>query len=230
MLARRRAERGPQQQPAGGGQRARASRGAHRIGDRPGGALQGLQRDVASEPVGHHHVGLTREQVAPLEVADESDPLRPGQGLVGLDHIGPALLLLLADGEQGDTGALHAEHRPAEKAEPRKANWIRCCGRTSVLAPQSRKRSGGPSVPGTGIWTASAGLWTPWARFSANRAAVMVAPVDPALTSELHSPAATAAAARTTEASGVERTAATGSASLPIHSVVGLQLDPGRGW
>ena len=31
----------------------------------------------------------------------------------------------------------------ALKAEPRKANWIRCWGRTSVFAPQSRKRSGG---------------------------------------------------------------------------------------
>ena len=50
--------------------------------------------------------------------------------------------------------------------------------------------------------------------------------MDPALTSELHSPAATAAAARTTEASGVERTAATGSDSLPIHSVVRSSSTP----
>jgi hypothetical protein len=95
------------------------------------------------------------------------------------------------------------------------------------LAPQSRKSSGGLSRSGTGICTASAGLWTPCARFSANRAAVIVAPVEPALTSELQPPAATAAAARTTDASGVERTAATGSASLPIHSVVGSTSIPG---
>ena len=64
-----------------------------------------------------------------------------------------------------------------------------------MLAPQSRKSSGGPSASGTGIWAASAGRWTPCARFSAKSAAVIVAPVYPALTSELQRPSATAAAA-----------------------------------
>ena len=94
-----------------------------------------------------------------------------------------------------------------------------------MLAPASRKQRRCASASGTGICAASAGRWTPLIRFIANSAAVIVAPVEPALTSAPERPSATSAAARTTEASGVERTAATGSASLPIHSSVGDQLD-----
>ena len=93
---------------ASGPERAAA---ANRVGDGARRALQRLQRDVAGEAVGDDHVGLSREQVAALEVADEADPLGAGERLVGLDHVGAALLLLLADREQGDAGALDAEHR-----------------------------------------------------------------------------------------------------------------------
>ncbi len=63
-------------------------------------------------------------------------------------------------------------------------------------------------------------------RFSANSAAVMVAPVDPGLASASECPAATSAAAITIEASGRERTARTGSSSLEIASVAGITSTP----
>ena len=48
-------------------------------------------------------------------------------------------------------------------AAPMWANWTRCSGRTSTFAPQSSSRNG---RPGTGTSTASAGRWTPRARFT----------------------------------------------------------------
>ena len=62
-------------------------------------------------------------------------------------------------------------------------------------------------------------------RRSANSAAVIVAPVGPALTSASELPSATSAAARTTEACERERTAATGSSALVISSEAAIELD-----
>ncbi len=95
-------------------------------------------------------------------------------------------------------------------------------------AGRPRTRSGGGDlwVPGRGTWAAKAGRWTPRSLFSANSAAVIVAPVDPALTMAAELPSATSAAAITTEAPGVERTAATGSASLAIQPPVGTTSTP----
>ncbi len=63
-------------------------------------------------------------------------------------------------------------------------------------------------------------------RRSANRAAVIVAPVDPALAIAWERPSATSRAARTTEARGLERTAATGSSALVISSTAGTSSAP----
>ena len=122
------AERGSQQQPARGRDRAGARGAADRVADRARGALQRLQGDVAGEAVGDDDVGRPGEQVAALDVADELDPVGRGQALVGRDHVGVALLLLLADREQGDPGPLRRRGPPRLKAEPMKANWTRCCG------------------------------------------------------------------------------------------------------
>ncbi len=89
------------------------------------------------------------------------------------------------------------------------------------MAPTS-SISSGRSRPGAGISTASAGRWTERIRFSANSAAVIVAPVEPGLASASERPAATSAAARTIDVSGRERTARTGSSSLPITSLVSM--------
>jgi hypothetical protein len=80
----------------------RTSGGPDGVGHRPGGSLQCLQRDVPGEPVRDDHIGLAGEEIAALDVPDEPDPGRIGEGLVRLDHVDPPLLLLLPDGEQRD--------------------------------------------------------------------------------------------------------------------------------
>ena len=50
-------------------------------------------------------------------------------------------------------------------AAPMCANWTRCSGRTSTLAPASSSRNG---LPGTGTMIASAGRCTPRARLKVN--------------------------------------------------------------
>src|SRR6185295_4899721 len=85
---------------------------------------------------------------------------------------------------------------------------------------------GGPGRPGTRSCTASAGRRTPWRRRSANRAAVIAAPVEPALAIAWERPSATSRAARTTDAPGLDRTAATGSSSLVISSRAGTSSAP----
>ena len=100
-------------------------------------------------------------------------------------------------------------------AAPMCANWTRCSGRTSTLAPASSSRNG---LPGTGTMIASAGRCTPRARLKVNSEAASAAPVEPPLTSASASPAATAATARTIEDSGVRRTARAGSGSLAIET------------
>ena len=62
-------------------------------------------------------------------------------------------------------------------------------------------------MPGTGSRTASAGRCTPCRRRRPKVAAAIVAPVEPVLTIAPERPSATSRAARTTEASGFERTA-----------------------
>ncbi len=66
-------------------------------------------------------------------------------------------------------------------------------------------------------------------RLSANSAAVIVAPVDPALTNAAEFPAATSAAAITTEAPSLPRTAATGSSSFVIDSLLAITSTPSGG-
>ena len=100
-------------------------------------------------------------------------------------------------------------------AAPMCANWTRCSGRTSTFAPASSSRNG---APGTGTSTARAGRCTPRARLKPNSEAASAAPVEPPLTSASASPEATAATARTIDASGLRRTARAGSGSLAIDS------------
>src|SRR4051794_28519749 len=114
------------------------------------------------------------------------------------------------------------------KADPRYANWTRSTARASELAPTSRSNTGRSVRPGTSSRTASAGRRTPCIRRSANSAAVIVAPVGPALTSAAERPSATSAAARTTEAPGRDRTAATGSSEFVISSSAATSSTPSR--
>src|SRR5919108_4853281 len=77
-------------------------------------------------------------------------------------------------------------------AAPMWANWTRCSGRTSTLAPQSRSNTG---PLGTGRSTARAGLWTPLIRLMLQVAAARVGPVLPADTRASARPSATERAA-----------------------------------
>ena len=74
-------------------------------------------------------------------------------------------------------------------------------------------------LPGSGSSTAIAGRWTPLMRLTKSVAAASSAPVEPAETSASASPAPTAFAAWTIDASGFERTA--GPASSPALIVSG---------
>ena len=120
-------------------------------------------------------------------------------------------------------GALDPEDGPAEGgAEEGELDQVLRAD-VGVGADSRGRAAAAPSAPGTGICTASAGRWTPCARFSANSAAVIVAPGGAGARQR-----AAAAPRRPPRRPGrprppgVARTAATGSASLPIHSVVGL--------
>src|SRR4051794_32571789 len=117
-----------------------------------------------------------------------------------------------------DSNATRGDATPSTasmNAAPMCANWTRCSGRTSTLAPASSSRNG---APGTGTTIASAGRCTPRARLNVNSDAANAAPVDPPETSASASPAATAATARTIEESGLPRTARAGSGALAIDS------------
>src|SRR3954447_14405101 len=109
-------------------------------------------------------------------------------------------------------------------AAPMCANWTRCSGRTSTLAPASKSRNG---APGTGTMMASAGRCTPRARLNVNSDAASAAPVEPPLTSASASPSATARTARTIEESGLPRTARAGSGSLAIETGASTTSTPG---
>src|SRR2546421_2741969 len=73
------------EEPPEGSDRARGDLRAQRVEERPDRALDGLERDVAGEPVGHEDVGCALEDVAPLGVAAEVE-VRGGEQLVGLER------------------------------------------------------------------------------------------------------------------------------------------------
>ena len=103
------------------------------------------------------------------------------------------------------------------------ANWTRCSGRTSTLAPASSSRNG---APGTGTSTASAGRWIPRPRLILNSEAASAVPVEPPATSASARPSATAATAWTIEASGLARTARAGSSALAIETGASISSTP----
>ena len=82
--------------------------GQHGVEEEAQRSLQGLQRDVAGEAVGHDDVGRRGQQVPALEVADELEARTVrrlgGEQAVGLLHQRRALRWLLADGEQSHRG------------------------------------------------------------------------------------------------------------------------------
>ena len=100
-------EEGPE--PGRGGA---LERGPHQLGGEAARALDGLERDVAGEAVGHHHVYLAGQQVAALDVAGEADRQAPvrrrGEQLVGPPGELVALDRLGADREQAHPRILHA--------------------------------------------------------------------------------------------------------------------------
>ena len=74
-----------------------------RLGDHLHGALEGLQHDVAGEPVGDDDVDGVGRDVAPFDVADEVDALGRLEQLEGLFAQRVALAGLLADRQQANT-------------------------------------------------------------------------------------------------------------------------------
>src|SRR6185312_13625896 len=72
-----------------------------------------------------------------------------------------------------DSSATRGRETPiavSMNAAPMCANWTRCSGRTSTLAPASSRRNG---EPGTGTSTASAGRWMPLPRLIRKREAAL---------------------------------------------------------
>ena len=59
-------------------------RAEQRPDDRQQRPFEGLEHDVASEPVGHADVDIGAHDVAPLDIADEVDADGRGEQLVGL--------------------------------------------------------------------------------------------------------------------------------------------------
>ncbi len=183
-LAAQPAEGRAQQQAAGGRDGPGPRRVADGAGDGARGPLERLQRDVAGEAVGDDDVGGVRSAGRGPRRSRRS---RSPSGLGQRARRGPRPRRGGPSSAPRRRSAAPTRGRSTPRtlpanAAPRWANWIRCCGRASVLAPQSRKRTVVPSLEGTGIWAASAGRWTPLIRFIANSAAVIAAPVEPALT------------------------------------------------
>src|SRR3989304_3385399 len=105
------------------------------------------------------------------------------------------------------------------------ANWCRCCGRQSTLAPTSTSTAGVPRL--VGKTEASAGRSTPGSVPSSILAAAMAAPVLPAETIPCALPSRTCRAVRRTEASGLRRSALTGLSSMAMTSLAGT-MEMGR--
>ena len=102
----KRAKRALHEQRPHFGKRRGHERGLQVPHERLGRALDGLQADVAGEPVGDHHVEVARHEVAPLAVSGEGgDGL--GQQTVGLLGEQVSLGVLLADIQKTDLRALH---------------------------------------------------------------------------------------------------------------------------
>ena len=114
----------------------------HRLRD----ALDELQRDVAGEAVGDDDVGGAVGDVGALDVADEVERGRPRRARRSSAWASSderrALGRLLAVGEQRRRAGARRRARRCASAAPMKANWTRCSGRTSALAPTSSSVTG----------------------------------------------------------------------------------------
>ena len=98
--------------------------------------------------------------------------------------------------------------------EPMTANWAKCSGLTSRLAPTSSTTVGVPS----GKMAAIAGRATPLILPMTKAEAASAAPVDPADTIPTASPSATRPAATITDAPFLDRIAAAGSSAISMTS------------
>ena len=202
-LARRPASAGRSSRPpspARGPERAALRTAA---GDRARRPLHRLQRDVAGEAVGDDHVRRAAGSMSrPSTLPAKSIPSPAARRLARLDDERVALASAPRPRSAGRFAG--ARRRARQSRTPTRG---RRTGRDGRDAPRRwlRRRAAarGASRPGTGTWTASAGRWTPCSRLSANSAAVIAAPVDPALTSACERPSPTSAAASTIEAPGL---------------------------
>ena len=110
-------------------------------------------------------------------------------------------------------------------AWPMTANWRRCSGRHSALAPMSRKTSGDGAA---GMMEQMAGRLTPGMRCTYSRLAATTAPVLPALTKASALPSWTSFMPTTSDDSVFLRAAATGSSWKLITSGACDDLDVAR--
>ena len=166
------------------------------------------------------------EQVAALDVAAKVDarPRRRARRARRRPRAVP-FFGLLADREQRHPRALDAEHRAAEGgAQVGELDQVAGAHLGVGADVEQQRRRAVASRDGELHRRAPAGARRA-SRRSANSAAVIVAPVGPALASACERPSATSAAASTIEASGASRTAPTGSSSLVISSGGVDQLD-----
>jgi len=106
IAARVEAARHATQHPAGGKSREAIEPGgveftAHARGDQRRHALHGLQRHIAGESVGHHHIDVAGEDVVALDEPDVVQAAREQQRMGGL-HALVTLDVLLADVQKPD--------------------------------------------------------------------------------------------------------------------------------
>ena len=130
-------------------------------------ALHDLQRDVAGEAVGDDHVGLAGARSRSPRRCRRSSAARGSASTswAATTVRGP----LRRPPRRWRAAPTRGRATPSAgsmNAAPMWANWTRCSGRTSTLAPASSSRNG---APGTGTSTASAGRWMPRAALDAEQ-------------------------------------------------------------
>ena len=116
--------------------------------------------------------------------------------------------------------------RPCANAPPMKANWTRCS--RARLRRSRPRRAASPRWVGTGSRQRQRRTMDAARALTMNRPAASAAPVPPAQTSASARPSPTALAACTIEASGVARTARTGSGLLATDTGASTSSMPRR--
>ena len=201
---------------------ALADRAEHRLRD----ALDQLERDVAGEAVGDDDVGRAGGDLGALDVADEVHRGRAGRGAQRSSWASSRSSVPLVGSSpldsSADARALDAEHGARERgAHEGELHEVLGPGLDVGADVEQQDRRAGDRHRQRERRAVDAR-----ARLMLNRPAASAAPVEPPDTSASARPSATARAACTIEASGVERTARAGSGALAIETGASTTVTP----